>query len=379
MKTFLSAVAIGVASMVALAAPGSATDKPAAGFIDEQIAQAAPKGNFDAAKYFSGKTIRVIVGFAPGGGTDLQARHFAAHWGDYIPGKPRMAVTNITPDITAGNRLHASPPDGLTLEMTAGSNVVNQFTNPQAKFKIEENRIVGTHTASSSTLFAAKNFPYKTLKDAIGGKTVMRIGSRGPDTAYAMRIAALSKWLDFPVKFVSGLSGTSDNLIAVERGDIDGYLPGGGGTVWYSLPTIRPGWLKDGTVRVFALTGPTEIKLVPNKEIPMPADTPYALDLIKDPVQKKQFEIMTKADTAYGKVWMAPPNTPDHIIDVLRKSYEDVLANKEFRAKLEELMGEPVNYTHGAEIEKELDAVVKGYAENVENFKEWITWAQERF
>jgi tripartite-type tricarboxylate transporter receptor subunit TctC len=378
MKILSSLVAFGLATMVASVAPVGATDKPAAGALNDQIAQAAPK-DFDAAKYFSGKTIRVIVGFAPGGGTDLQARHFAGHWGDYIPGKPRMTVTNVTPSITAANRLHASPPDGLTLEMTAGSNVVDQFTNPQAKFKIEENRIVGTHTASSSTLFAAKNFPYKTLKDAIGGKTVMRIGARGPEQAYAMRVAALSKWLGFPVKFVSGLSGTSDNLIALERGDVDGYLPGGGGTVWYSLPTIRPGWLKDGTVRVFALTGPTEIKLVPNKEIPMPADTPYALDLIKDPVQKKQFEIMTKADTAYGKVWMAPPKTPDHVMDVLRKSYEAVLADKNFRAKLEELMGEPVNYTHGAEIEKELDAVVKGYSENFENFKEWITWAQERF
>jgi tripartite-type tricarboxylate transporter receptor subunit TctC len=363
MKRLLSVVAIGVASMVASAAPAGAADKE----------------NFDAAKYFAGKTIRVIVGFAAGGGTDLQARHFAAHWGEYIPGKPRMTVTNITPDITSANRLHASPPDGLTMEMTAGSNVVSQFTNAQAKFKIEENRIIGTHTASSSTLFAAKNFPYKTLKDAINGKTVMRIGSRGPDTAYAMRLAALSKWLNWPIKFIPGLSGTSDNLIALERGDIDGYLPGGGGTVWYSLPTIRPGWLKDGTVRVFALTGPTSVKLVPNKEISMPADVPYALDLIKDPVKKKQFEVMTKADTQYGKLWMAPPKTPDHIIDVLRKSYEAVLADKDFRAKLEELMGEPVNYTPGAEIEKELDEVVKGYAENADNFKEWITWAQERF
>jgi hypothetical protein len=111
----------------------------------------------------------------------------------------------------------------------------------------------------------------------------------------------------------------------------------------------------------------------------MPADLPYALDLIKDPVKKKQFEVMTKADTQYGKLWMAPPKTPDHIIDVLRKSYEAVLADKDFRAKLEELMGEPVNYTPGAEIEKELDAVVKGYAENADNFKEWITWARERF
>lgn len=36
------------------------------------------------------------VGFGPGGGTDLQARHFAANWSKYMPGNPRFQVTNIT-------------------------------------------------------------------------------------------------------------------------------------------------------------------------------------------------------------------------------------------------------------------------------------------
>lgn len=362
MKGLLSAVAVGL-----LAAVG-----PAAA---EELAQ-APK-NFDAAKHFAGKTIRVIVGFTAGGGTDLQARHFAAHWGEHIPGKPRMTVTNITPNTTASNRLYASEPDGFTLEMTAGSNVVNQFNEAQAKYKVEEFRVVGTHTGSSSTWFARKAWPHRTLADAVNTKEVMRVGFRRPTDAYAMRIAALSKWLNFPVKFIPGLSGTTDNLIAMERGDTDGYLPGGGGTVWFSLPTIRPGWLKDGTVRVYALMSPSDLTIGPNKEVGDPK-APRASSLIKDPEQKRLFEILTNADTRYGKIWMAPPKTPDHIINVLRTSYEKVLADKAFRAKLEELMGEPVQYTHGAEVEKKLEEMVKDFGANASKFKEWTAWAKER-
>jgi tripartite-type tricarboxylate transporter receptor subunit TctC len=363
MRTLLS-TAVGALAFFAVAAPALSAD---------EVAQA----NFDAAKYFAGKNIRVIVGFTAGGGTDLQARHFAAHWGDHMPGKPRFTVTNITPNTTAGNRLYASDPDGFTLEMTAGSDVVGQFMESGAKYKAEENRVIGTHTGSSSVWFVRKGWPHKTIADAVNSKEVIRVGFRGPQDAYAMRLSALSKWLNFPIKFIPGLSGTTENMIALERGDTDGYLAGGGGTVWFSLPTIRPGWLKDGTIRAYAQMSPADMTIGENKEVGRP-QAPRAQDLIKDPEQKRLFEILTNADTRFGKVWIAPPKTPDHIINVYRKAYEDLLANKPFRDKLEELMGEPVQYTHGAEVEKAIDEMVKGFGANVHHYKEWVTWAQER-
>jgi tripartite-type tricarboxylate transporter receptor subunit TctC len=378
MKKFLSALFVGLGWVIVSAVPGQADERADAARVADQIAQAAKKDNFDAAKYFHGKNIRVIVGFAAGGGTDLQARHFATHWSDYIPGKPRFTVVNITPNLSAANRLAASPPDGLTLEMTAGSDIIAQFEDAQAKYKAEENRVIGTHNGSSSTLFARKDFPYRTMADAINGTTPLRIGARGPTDAYVMRMAALSEWLHIPMKFISGLSGTAENLIALERGDTDGYIPGGGGGVWYSLPTIRPGWLKDGTIRVFAITGPEDIKIGPNRELEAP-DAPYAGELIKDPEHKKLYDIMTRADTLYGKIWIAPPKTPDNVINVLRASYEALLEDKVFAQKLEEMMGEPIHLTRGEEVEKEMKSIVKGYAENAEKFKQWQTWAQERF
>jgi len=345
----------------------------------DELAQAkdAP-ANFDAAKYFAGKTMRIIVGFGPGGGTDIQARHFAQHLGDYIPGKPRISVVNITPGITAANRLYGSAPDGLTLEMTAGSNISLQFTASQAKFKIEENRIVGSLAGSSSIMFVRKGFPYKTITDAINGKEVLRVGVRGPDSGFGMRIAAMSKWLNIPVKFIPGLGGTTDNLIALERGDVDGYLPGGGGNVWFGLPFIRPGWLKDGTIRAWSMMGPSNVKVGANSEAPAP-DVAYVTDLLKDPEQKRLYDLFAQVDAEYGKLFMAPPNTPDHIMKVLRTSYEALLADKAFRTKLEEIMGEPVDFTPGDKVETDFDDMVKGYAENKEKFDEWMTWAQELF
>jgi tripartite-type tricarboxylate transporter receptor subunit TctC len=344
----------------------------------ELLAQATPAGDFDAAAYFKGKTIRIIVGFRAGGGTDIQARHFASRWSDFLPGNPRFTVTNVTPDVASMNLLYASKPDGLTLEMTAASYVSEQFTNAQAKFDVSKIRIIGTHNGSSSVLLVRKDFPAQTVREAVGEKTAFRIGAESPDTGFAMRVAAMSQWLNIPVKFVSGLGGTAANLIALERGDVDGYLAGGGGGVWYSLPFIRPGWLKDGTVRAWAIMGPSNIKIGANAELPSP-NAPYVTDLLKDPQQKELYDIFARVDAQYGKIFMAPPGTPDPVIAALRKSYEAMLADKDFRAKLEEIMGEPVVLTPGDQVETDIAQMVHDYGKNAKAFEQWISWANDRF
>jgi tripartite-type tricarboxylate transporter receptor subunit TctC len=339
----------------------------------------AQSPGFDAQSYFSGKTITIQVGFSAGGGTDLQARHFAASWGDFMPGRPRFRVTNIRPNIASANRLYKSKPDGLILELTGSPNVINQFAIAQSQFKVEENRIIGSHVGALSVLFGHKGLPYKTLREAMGGKQVIRMGWRRPTQGGAMRMAALSEWLNIPMKFIPGASGTSDSLLELERGDTNAWIPGGAGTAWFGLPTIRPGWLKGGTIRPLALMGDREAKIPGNKEIEMPADVPYAADLIKDPEKKRQYLAFSNLIDRYSKIFMAAPKTPDPIIEAFRKSYRALLADKVFAQKLEVLQGDLVEFTPGEKIEKDLDQMVKDYKELEPVFKTWQTWAKARF
>lgn len=339
----------------------------------------AQETKFDATKYFAGKTIRMQVGFGPGGGTDLQARHFAANWGKYMPGHPRFQVTNITPNTASANRLYKSPPDGMTIELTGSPNVTNQFSVPQAEYKVEENRMIGTHVASASILFGYKTFPYKTLREAVNGKEVVRMGWRTPSQASAMRMAALSEWLNIPMKFIPGAAGTADSLLELERGDTNAWMPGGAGTAWFGLPVMRPGWLKDGTVRPIAIIEAPDVEVRANKEIGMPSDVPYAADLIPDPENRRQFIALSNLIDRYSKIFMAPPKTPDPIIEAFRTSYAALLKDKEFADKLEVLQGDPVQYTAGEIVERDIKQMVKDYVEFQDAFKTWEDWARKRF
>jgi len=67
--------------------------------------------------FFAGKQIRILIGFQPAGGHDLEARVLARHLSKHIPGNPRMIVQNMP---GAGGVLmttylyNRAKPDGLT-------------------------------------------------------------------------------------------------------------------------------------------------------------------------------------------------------------------------------------------------------------------------
>ena len=70
------------------------------------------------ANFFSGKTIRIVIGTSPGGGFDVYSRTLARHMGKYIAGNPSFLVENMP---GAGHRIAANHvykiarPDGLTI------------------------------------------------------------------------------------------------------------------------------------------------------------------------------------------------------------------------------------------------------------------------
>jgi tripartite-type tricarboxylate transporter receptor subunit TctC len=91
---------------------------------------AAPLGYLHAQDLpYKGKTVRVIVGFPSGGGSDAEGRVLARHLGKYIPGNPTLIVQNMpgAGGLTASNWFEElAKPDGLTLYYCVGSTAVTQ-------------------------------------------------------------------------------------------------------------------------------------------------------------------------------------------------------------------------------------------------------------
>src|ERR1051326_9502898 len=79
----------------------------------------APARAEDAADFFRGKTVRIIVGVGVGSGYDLNARLLARYLPKYIPGHPAVIVQNQpgAGSLTMTNQLYiAGPFDGSAID-----------------------------------------------------------------------------------------------------------------------------------------------------------------------------------------------------------------------------------------------------------------------
>jgi tripartite-type tricarboxylate transporter receptor subunit TctC len=91
--------------------------------------------------FFSGKTIRIVVGSSPGGGYDYWARLFARHMSKYIRGNPEVIVQNMpgAGSLAATNYIYSvAKADGLTLGMPNQGVYMGQIVgDKEARFDIQ--------------------------------------------------------------------------------------------------------------------------------------------------------------------------------------------------------------------------------------------------
>lgn len=80
--------------------------------------------------FYKGKTIRMIVGLAAGGGYDTYSRLIARHMSRYIPGNPAIVVENMdgAGSVIAANHIYkVAKPDGLTIGHILGGLFLQQL------------------------------------------------------------------------------------------------------------------------------------------------------------------------------------------------------------------------------------------------------------
>src|SRR5262245_32203343 len=82
------------------------------------LLHAAPVKGEALADFYTGKTVRIIVGYAPGGGYDIYARTLARHMQRHIPGNPSLVVQNMpgAGSLRSANFIYnVAPKDGTAM------------------------------------------------------------------------------------------------------------------------------------------------------------------------------------------------------------------------------------------------------------------------
>src|SRR5687767_2586477 len=277
---------------------------------------------------FSGKTVTMLIGYAPGGGTDIAGRLIAQYIGKYLPGNPHIITQNMpgADGLTAMNYFAQQvKPDGMTMAMGSGSVAdPHNFRKPQAQYDPTKYAFIGGTGRGGSMLIISKEAE-KRLYDKNAPPVMM--GSPGGAPRSGVQIAAWGiEFLGWNAKWVAGYRGTNDLFVALERGEVDM-------TASSNMHQIEK-LLATGKFKVLLQSGALkDLQVRPRSELPeVPLLTEMVAGKIPDETAAKSFEYWTTLHSE--DKWLAlPPGVAPEIVQAYRNAFARMVKDEEFLAR----------------------------------------------
>jgi hypothetical protein len=206
-------------------------------------APAIPGAAQEAAPFYRGKTIRIVISTGVAGGYAEYARLLADHMGAHIAGQPGFIVQSMpgAGGLLAANYLYTqAPQDGTTFGIVHSSVPLTPlWGNKGARFDSLKFNWLGSLDRTDGMCIAWHASPIKTWADMLAHE--FTVGSSGAGSQMDTYPAVLNRLFGTKLKVIAGYKDGTDVYLAMERGEIDGRC-GGQLTV---IKATRPQWLTE--------------------------------------------------------------------------------------------------------------------------------------
>lgn len=292
--------------------------------------------------FYKSKTVRIVVGFAPGGGFDTYSRAISRHMGRHIPGGATIIVDNMPGAaslISANHVYKVAKPDGLTIGHFIGGLFMQQLLEkPGVEFDGRKFEYIGAPVKDHPACAFTKASGITSMDKWIASKTPVKVGGTGAGSNTDDIPKILKEALGLPLQLVTGYKGTSDVRLAAESGELAGGCWG-----WDSIRATWSQAIESGDSVVVLQTTPR-----PDRDLPK---IPLAINFAKTDDARQLIQVGIHNVSAVIRPYVLPPGTPKDRVQILRKAFLDTLKDPEFLAdaKKSKLDIDPLN---GEELEK---------------------------
>jgi tripartite-type tricarboxylate transporter receptor subunit TctC len=304
--------------------------------------------------FYQGRTIRVIVGFSPGGGFDAYARMLARHLPRHIPGEPRAVVQNMPGGggLSAANyRYRAAPADGTVMATTIGTAYLSQFLGEAGvEFDSQEFAHLGSLFSANQLIIARTEYAGERsldeLAQAINDGTLRTffLGSPGAGPTY-QHGRILEELVGYPAEWILGYPGSAEANLAIRRGEVDG-----GGAFADTVLSEFSDLLAAGEIRVLSQTGGPDLQRDP--QFP---DVPALMERAQ--TQLERALVSTYLGTNVMNRWFfMPPNVPGERVSILTQAIQSMVQDSDFLAEAEATR-RPIHYVLPSTIEGILEDI----------------------
>jgi len=277
----------------------------------------------DEAAFYKGKQVSLVIAAAVGGGYDLYARLVARHLGKHIPGVPNVVPQNMIGaggNTGAGFIFNTAPKDGTAIGAATAGVVLDAILLDKARINHDPRKFKWLGSAASDSLICVlnKDAAANSFDEVFRKETLLGV-SGGTTRDYPQ---LMNKVLGTKFKLITGYPGTREVHLAMERKEVDGVC----GMGFSSVQSQRPEWLKQDTVKFLVQEGSIQQPEFQALKVPL------SIDYAKTDDQKKVMGLLYTQNT-YLRPFMAPPETPDGRVAVLREAFMKALKDPELLAE----------------------------------------------
>src|SRR5262245_30438349 len=285
---------------------------------------AAPARAQSVADFYRGKTLRMLIGYGPGGGYDIYGRLVAEFLPRYLPGNPTIIAQNMpgAGSFVAAKYIHdVAPRDGTVFGSLAQTLALDSMTNANAKVDVAKLPYIGRVVTNIDTGAALRRTGIKSFADVRAKQ--FNVGASGGGSTTVLFPTALNTYAGAKFKLIRGYSGTIDILLAMERGEVD--IVGA-----YGLPGIlvsHPGWVQRGEATMLYQASLKRHRLLP--------DVPALPELAQSDEGR---EVLTAAASTgeIGRSILTTPGMPPERLAALRSAFQAMLNDPAFREACEQ-------------------------------------------
>lgn len=203
-------------------------------------------GSDAAEPFYQGKTLRVVVASAAGGGSDIVARLMMRHLPRHIPGNPTIVVENMpgAGEIIGTNYVYGkAKPDGLTALFATGTPINQLIELPGIEFDVTKMPIIGGSSESVAAFVRTDKTGVKSARDLLNPKAPIVIGGSGYGSIKDVSMLAAMNLLGVKSPtYVTGYGGAGPIRLAFERAEINFTQETAVGISRSVLPWVREGW-----------------------------------------------------------------------------------------------------------------------------------------
>lgn len=293
--------------------------------------------------FYQGKTIEVIVPFAPGGAADVGAQFMAPFLQRYIPGNPVVTVRHIPGggSILGANWFQANARgDGLMMLCTTSSTSFPFMLGQQGvQYDLSSMRAALTQ-AFGPVVYASPATGVQRPADLLQPRVPLIYGGIGP-TASDLPVLLSFELLRLPVRTVLGFTGRGPVRIAFERGEtnIDFQF-----TQVY-LTQVRPLVESGKAVPLYTGGSPNQRGEYSARD-PVVAELPSTYEVYQEiygrppsGVEWQAYQAAAALTFHFGLIWWMPGNTPPEALEAIQGAVEHINRDPQFIERGKQVTG----------------------------------------